>query len=167
MRALVLLFFFASVANADYHALCVGVDTVDAKNEKKLGIDCPFCRDAIHMSELLKSKGFRTKLLHGKEAAIDYEVLGAVRRIAKRSKDGDVTVLFFSTHGVLSRTGTDFGIVTAEDILASSRVIKTATEIKGLVIIAVDACHAGMLAKMEMPQNFIIFSSCQIGEKSA
>jgi hypothetical protein len=151
-----LLLFGQSVVAADFRALLVGVNANDATKEP---LKCPFNRDAVVMHKLFQKQGVQSKLLFGEEATYA-KVYKELDRMVKKSKEGDINFILFSTHG-----GVEHGDYTAylydEETISGKEIIEITGRMKGIVIIAVDTCHAGMLLRHKTPDNVVIFAACK------
>jgi hypothetical protein len=154
--AVVSMLLLSQPAIADFRALCVGVNCDKPMTDR---LKCPFNRDAVVMHDMLRKQGIKSTVLFGEQATCQ-QVRRHLKKIAHSSKEGDVTFLLFSTHGEM-RKGDYVALLFHEDMLTGREIIKLTSRIKGIVIIAVDTCHAGAILNNKTDNNVIILAACK------
>lgn len=140
------------------HLLAVGVSDYQSSSLSRLSYSARDAEDFIHTlenSNLSDYQSLKSKVLLTNTAATERGIKNALRQLTENAVQGDVVMLFFSGHGVIIDGDTYFMGVDSEsndpysavDFNDIKKMLRRMSDRGVKVVLFMDACHSGAMAK--------------------
>lgn len=140
------------------HLMAVGVSDYQSASLARLNYSARDAEDFIHTlekSDLSDYQSLKSKVLLTNTAATERGIKNALRQISEDVLQGDVVMLFFSGHGVImdgdtyfmgmdSKANDPYSAVDFNDI---KKMLRRMSDRGVKVVLFMDACHSGAMAK--------------------
>jgi hypothetical protein len=133
----------------------------------------PSSHNNLTMMRDMFSRDTRSFVVHWQDGITQNvsAVESAVGASFKGARDGDVSYIYLSTHGIVTEEDEPaFGLVLSdgfeEEVLYADKLKEMLDEVSGTKVIIADACYSGNLLETFAEPEYIVFASSRDDEKS-